>query len=109
MEVVMSIILCFFAVYGVFQILYNIACKISKSELCFPQKMHRVIFADKNADKLEGYIRYLALREEKEKIIIIPAFDNDDAEGSRLIEILCAEFDNVDSMTLEEYAKYIKE
>lgn len=108
MEVVMSVVLCFFAVYGFFQILYNIACKIAKSDLCIPEKKHILICVDKNTDKLEGYIRYISMQENMDKIILLcnPECKNN-PESKKLIDIICSEFDEAEVMNITEYNDYI--
>lgn len=102
--------LCFFAVCGIFHILYTISLCVAKSDMCIPEKSHKVIYGIENAENLESYIRYISMKDDSEKIILVS--DTDDSESNEkytLLLKLCKEFSNTELMTYNEYFKYIKE
>lgn len=108
MELILSLILCFFAVYGIFQLLYDIACKTAKSDLTVPKQKHIAINANANPESLESYIRYLSFNENGTEIILLYT-DDASLETKKLIELLCAEFDEVNAFTADEYKNYISD
>ena len=106
MEVVLSVLICFLSVYGIFQLLYNVACYISKGGAVNPDDIHMVIPVTNKSCNIEAYIRYLAIKEENESVILLNMAD--DAEILNTIYILASEFDFVEIMSYDEYIDYVK-
>lgn len=78
--------------------------------MCIPEKSHKVIYGIKNVEKLESYIRYISMKDDSEKIILVSDTDGSEAnEKNALLFELCKEFSNIELMTYDEYFKYIKE
>lgn len=106
MEVVVAILICFLSVYGVFQLLYNVACYVSKGGAVNPDDIHIVIPVTNKSFNIEAYIRYLAIKSESESVILLNMAD--DAEILNTIYILASEFDFVEIMSYDEYIDYVK-
>ena len=106
MEIVLSVLICFLSVYGIFQLLYNVACYISKGGAVNPDDIHMVIPVTNKSCNIEAYIRYLSIKEDVENVILLNMAD--DAEILNTIYILASEFDFVEIMSYDEYIDYVK-
>lgn len=106
MDIIISIVICFLSVYGIFQLLYNIACKMPKPPKTAKINSHRVVVADDNSNWIEGYVRVMAMQEEEERLFIINKSEN--AEMTEILDILSAEFSFVEPVSAEEYIKYMQ-
>ena len=106
MEVIMSILICFLSVYGVFQLLYNLSCYVTKGGAIAPELTHKIIPVTNRSCNLEAYIRYLAIKEDDKNVILLNMAD--DAEILKTIYILSSEFDFVDVMSYDEYIGFVK-
>ncbi len=106
MEVFMAILVCFLAVYGVFQLLYNIAVTLSKSDKTKLNHIHRLITVSDDIEGLEAYIRSVELTiKEGEFIILLNCTNNDIAQ--RYLDIIKEDFSYVKVMLPDEYEEYI--
>ena len=106
MDIVISIIMCFLSVYGVFQIIYNFALYLTKNNKTTPVFSHYLVIADDNSSEIEAYIRSLSLKMDKnDKVIVIPNCHN--PEISEILILLEGEYDFITLMSVEEYISYI--
>ena len=106
MDIVISIIMCFLSVYGVFQIIYNFALYLTKNNKTTPIFVHYLVVADDTSTEIEAYVRSLALKMDKnDRVIIVTA-----CESPEIIEMLLlleGEYDFITLMSPEEYMEYI--
>lgn len=106
MDIIISIIMCFLSVYGVFQIIYNFALYLTKNNKTTPMFSHYLAVADDTSTEIEAYVRSLALKMDKnDKVIIIT-----NCESPEIIEMLLlleGEYDFIVLMSPEEYINYI--
>lgn len=107
METVMIMILAFFAIYGMVQMvargLFSIRTQEKHQLLCD----HRVIGVRNCADSLEGMVRSLVWEDLREELILLD-FGSSDETG----EILCrleAEYEFLHVMTPKEYIRYLSD
>lgn len=103
----LSIIFCFFAAFGVFQVLYAFACYMTRGKGDVHKEVHRLVPITNDMNDIEGYIRYLALKDNEENVILLNM--TDDVETIRLMRLLAAEFEFVYIMTKDEYIEYIED
>ncbi len=102
---IITILICFFAAYGVFQLLYAFACYMTRGKGRIHKAVHRLVPVTDDTSDIEGYIRYLAIRDNSENVILLNM--TDDIETIKLMRLLTAEFDFVYIMSVEEYLEYI--
>ncbi len=105
MNIVLSVIICFFTAYGVFQLLYSFACIMTKGRGKIQRRVHRLVPVTDDAKDIEGYVRYLALRDNDENVILLNMAEDKDVLN--IMRMLMAEFDFVYVMTPYEYAEYV--
>lgn len=106
MDIFISIIICFLAVYGVFRLIYGIALFLSDGKKFKPKLRHEVVVVDDSSKDVEAYVRSIAMREEGQSLVIINRCQSE--EMQQLLQIICGEFGFVAVMTDEEYTEYIK-
>lgn len=107
MDILISVFMFFFALYGVIQLLYNLALFFAKGKDMDFTAVHKVIFVDDNSYNLENYVRYYALNGDGENFILINKAYND--EIIKEAEILACEFNFVQVMEEDAYLKFISE
>lgn len=105
MEIFLSIIICFLAVYGVFRLIYAITLFLLDSKKFEPKSSHRLIAVNDHSSNIEGYLRALAIREEGENIIILDHTKSD--EMQQILQILEGEFGFITVMDNAQYIDYI--
>lgn len=103
METILSIIVCFFAVYGVFRLLYKCVYYYYDVKKLKTKLSHQLIVIDDNAENLEAYLRAANMKEEEVVIIDIST----KPETKKLLTLIESEFSNVRVMTSDEYYLYI--
>ncbi len=106
MDIVISIIMCFLSVYGVFQIIYNFALYLTKNNKTTPAFSHYLAVADDSSTEMEAYVRSLALNIDKNDKVIIVA-DCESMEIKEMLLLLEGEYDFIVLMSPEEYISYI--
>ena len=106
MDILMSIVMCFLAVYGVFQIIYNFALYLTRNNKTQPIFSHYILVADDNSTEIEAYIRSLALKMNKnDKVILITTCKSE--EIKKILLLLERKYDFISLMEPEEYITYI--
>ncbi len=108
MEILMSILVCFFALYGVFQLFYNISLYLSSNTKIKTGHIHRLVIIDDKCEDVEAYVRFAGESIKDGELIILLNCSNR-AEISNLIYTLENSFNYVKVMTHEEYYNYINE
>ncbi len=107
MELIISIIVCVLSVYGAFQMIYNFAVYLAKSEKANPVFSYYVVAFEDVEEEAEEYVRSHALTVEKDDEIII-LYNEATNEALQLFDIIASEFNFVRFMSFEEYQDYIK-
>ncbi|MGN0179677.1 MAG: hypothetical protein ACI4DY_09605 [Monoglobaceae bacterium] len=105
MEAVIGVIVCFFAIYGVFSILYDCIEKAAEPKKTAQISVHRVLFVGKEAGDAEAYLRCAALKEDLADTIIISCFDGEEEE--RALKLLTSQFGFAACMTVKEYTAFV--
>lgn len=105
MGVAILVILSFFAVYGMLQLLAK--GLFSSRARCglWPACVHRVIGVKDCEDSVEGMVRSLALEDVREELIVIDLGSKD--ETMVILQKLEDEYDFLHVMTPAEYQNYI--
>lgn len=106
MEILISVLICFLSVYGILQLLYNLAYHMTKSESNLQRRAHKIVVVTNDSLNLESYIRHLAIKEEDENVILLDRAD--DHEMIHLMYNLSNEFDFVSVMSFDEYMRFIE-
>lgn len=106
MEIILSLIICFLAVYGLFKIIYGLAFALYKTDKTTAKYKNIVVGVDDNSQNIEGYIRAMSLKEEGTEIIIVDYSDKKDTK--KFLKLIAGEFSFVTVTNPDEYAEYIK-
>ena len=69
------------------------------------RRVHRLVPVTDDAKDIEGYIRYLALKDNGENVILLNM--TEDKDILNIMRTLMAEFDFVYAMTPYEYTEYV--
>lgn len=105
MNIILSAIVGLLTAYGLFQLLYAFACYMTKGRGKIQRRVHKLVPVTDDAKDIEGYIRYLALRDSDENVILLNM--TKDEEIINIMRILTSEFDFVYVMTPYEYEEYV--
>ena len=105
MEIILYAILSFFAVYGMYEIIYRLAMFKCNSGQKAAFLSHKVLFVNNRTINIEDYVRNELIKEEEDKLILID--DSSEDEIKVLLQKIKDEFSLVDVMTREEYSLYI--
>ena len=90
MDIVMSIIICILAVYGVFRLIYGIALYVTGDKKFSSRMSHKLFLADDSSTNIEDYVRGFGIREEGESLIILDLSKSE--EMKNLLQILDCQF-----------------
>ncbi len=102
----MAIVLSFFAVYGILQLIAKgLFSSRSRCGEC-PIYVHRVIGVKNCEDAIEGMLRTLVWEDIREDLIVIDLGSTD--ETGEIIRRMEIEYDFLHIMTLEEYQEYMR-
>ena len=105
MGIAISIIISFFAVYGVLQLIAK-GVFLSRARCgCQPAYVHRLIGVRDCEDSVEGMVRSLAWEDIREELIVIDLGSTD--ETGEILRRLEGEYDFLHVMTPAEYRAYI--
>ena len=69
------------------------------------RRVHKLVPVTDDANDIEGYVRYLALKDNEENVILLNM--TEDKNILDVMRMLMAEFDFVYVMTPYEYAEYV--
>ncbi len=105
MGVAFLVILSFFAVYGMLQLLAKGLFSSRAKCGLWPACVHRVIGVKDCEDSVEGMVRSLALEDVREELIVIDLGSKD--ETMEILQKLENEYDFLHVMTPAEYQNYI--
>lgn len=106
MNTILFIILCFFALYGAFNAVYELLFCGIKPEYDSVHIFKTMIIDD--FDKAEEYIRYCSAKGERGENIVILC-RKDDRETKKEAYILSNQFDFVTVLNKDEYIRIINE
>ena len=107
MEIFMSVLVCFLAAYGTFQILFNFAVSFSTSNKIKMCPGHQLIIIKDDCESLEAYLRSVEMKIEDGDLVILLNC-SEDTNILKLLEILEGSFAFVRVMMPEEYIEYTK-
>ena len=105
MEIILSVLVCFLAVYGVFKLLYKVVYYYYDLNKVRPKFHHTVIALNDDCENIEAYVRAAVMREEEDIIILDYSRM---ADTKKLLKIIDSEFYFVTVMTPEQYITYIQ-
>ena len=105
MEIVISLIVCFLAVYGVFKLLCAISFLVLDEKNVRAEFIHELVAVNDDSENIEGYIRAKEAKEERRELIILDYSKKE--ETKMLLSILEKEFSFVRVMNNAEYIDYI--
>lgn len=105
MEAVISVIICFFTIYGVFSILYDCIERASEPKETSEISVHRVVFVGKDTGDAEAFLRCAALKEDLTDTIIISCCDREEEECA--VKLLASQFGFATCMTVNEYTAFV--
>ncbi len=105
MEIIVSLLVCFLAVYGVFKLLCAIAAFFLNEKCIKAEFMHDLIAIDDNSENIENYIRAKEIKEDGRDLIILDHSTNE--EMKKLLAIFENNFCFVKVMSESEYIDYI--
>ena len=104
MGVAIAVILSFFAIYGILQLIAKGLFSVRARCGCRPAYVHRVIGVRDCEDSIEGMVRSLAWEDVREELVVIDLGSTDDTE--EILRYLEAEYDFLHVMTPAEYQRY---
>lgn len=105
MEIILSLLACFLAVYGVFKLLCAITAFFLNEKCVKAEFMHDLIAINDNSENIESFVRAKEIKEEGRDLIILDYSEND--ETKRLLSIIENNFRFVKVMNEGEYIDYI--
>lgn len=104
MSAVIMIVLSFFAVYGMLQMIAK-TCFKARREKSGAFFIHRVVGVLNSQETVEGMIRSLAWEDIREEVIAVDMGSEDDT--LKILERLEKEYDFLHVMSIEEYREYL--